>query len=209
MHGLHVLWQGKKRFKSSPILKCNATKWFIKLQEKHNLKKYTHVQKRRTQGKIGLPTYDSQLEKISLLGRQQHPHGYHNFATSFPSLGDKIREGTMNTKPITFLLSSTSTTFSSIAYLLSTTRNSVICNHHVCNWDATTGRMQLCRVFYATAMDFCPLFGCVCNYGATMITFIPTFGWFLWIYTIVYIWYAYTHSCMCNQKKANYGLLVN
>ncbi len=56
------------------------------------------------------------------------------------------------------------------------TRNSVICNHHVCNWDATAGRMQLCRVFYATEMDFCPLFGCVCNYGATMITFIPTFG---------------------------------
>jgi hypothetical protein len=80
----------------------------------------------------------------------------------------------------------------------STTRNSVICNHHVCNWDATTGRMQLSLVFYATTMDFCPLFGCVCNYGATMITFIPTFGWFLW-YIIVYIWYAYTHSCMCNQ----------
>jgi hypothetical protein len=57
-----------------------------------------------------------------------------------------------------------------------TTRNFVICNHHVCNWDANASRMQLCRVFYATAMDFCPLFGCVCNYGATMITFIPTFG---------------------------------
>jgi hypothetical protein len=47
--------------------------------------------------------------------------------------------------------------------------------------------MQLCRVFYAIAMDFCPLFGCVCNYGATIIAFIPTFGWFLWIYIIVYI----------------------
>ncbi len=57
-----------------------------------------------------------------------------------------------------------------------TTRNSIICNHHVCNWDATAGRMQLSLVFYATIMDFCPLFGCVCNYGATMITFIPTFG---------------------------------
>jgi len=57
-----------------------------------------------------------------------------------------------------------------------TTRNSVICIHHVCNWDATAGRMQLSLVFYATTMDFCPLFGCVCNYGATMITFIPTFG---------------------------------
>ncbi len=57
-----------------------------------------------------------------------------------------------------------------------TIRNSVIRNHHVCNWDATAGRMQLCKVFYATTMDFCPLFGCVCNYGATMITFIPTFG---------------------------------
>jgi hypothetical protein len=68
-----------------------------------------------------------------------------------------------------------------------TTRNSVICNHPVCNWDATTCHMQLCKVFYATAMDFCPLFGCVCNYGATMIAFIPTFGWFLWIYTIIYI----------------------
>jgi hypothetical protein len=30
--------------------------------------------------------------------------------------------------------------------------------------------------FNATAMDFGPFFGCVCNYGATMITFIPTFG---------------------------------
>jgi hypothetical protein len=39
------------------------------------------------------------------------------------------------------------------------TRNSVICNHHVCNWDATTGHMQLYKVFYATTMDFCPLFG--------------------------------------------------
>jgi hypothetical protein len=68
-----------------------------------------------------------------------------------------------------------------------TTRNSVICNHPICNWDATACRMQLCRVFYATTMDFCPLFGCVCNYGATMIAFIPTFGWFVWIYTIVYI----------------------
>jgi len=57
-----------------------------------------------------------------------------------------------------------------------TTRNSVICNHHVCNWDATAGRMQLSLVFYATTMDFCPLFGCEYNYGATMITFIPTFG---------------------------------
>ncbi len=59
---------------------------------------------------------------------------------------------------------------------LNTTRNSVICNHHVCNWNATVGRMQLCKVFYVTTMDFCHLFGCVCNYGATMITFIPTFG---------------------------------
>ncbi len=83
----------------------------------------------------------------------------------------------------------------------STTRNYVICNHHVYNWDATASRMQLCKVFYATKMDFCPLFGCVCNYGATMITFIPTFGWFLW-YTIVYIWYAYTHSCMCTPSLA-------
>jgi hypothetical protein len=60
--------------------------------------------------------------------------------------------------------------------LINNTRNSVICNHHVCNWDATAGHMQLCKVFYATAMDFCPLFGYVCNYGATMITFIPTLG---------------------------------
>jgi hypothetical protein len=57
-----------------------------------------------------------------------------------------------------------------------TTRNSVICNHHVCNWDATACRMQLSLVFYATIMDFCSLFRCVCNYGATMITFILTFG---------------------------------
>jgi len=57
-----------------------------------------------------------------------------------------------------------------------TTRNFVICNHHVCNWDATTCCMQLSLVFYVTIMDFCPLFGCVCTYGATMITFIPTFG---------------------------------
>ncbi len=81
-----------------------------------------------------------------------------------------------------------------------TTRNSIICNHTLCNWDATACRMQL-------FLQLCPLFGCVCNYGATMITFIPTFGWFLWYiivyiwYTIVYIWYAYTHSCMCNQNR--------
>jgi hypothetical protein len=50
-----------------------------------------------------------------------------------------------------------------------TTRNSVICNHTLCNWDATACRMQL-------FLQLCPLFGCVCNYGATMITFIPTFG---------------------------------
>jgi len=87
-----------------------------------------------------------------------------------------------------------------------TTRNSVICNHYLCNWDATACRMQLSLVFYATTMDFCPLFGCVCNYDAPMITFIPTFGWFLWYiivyfwYIIVCIWYAYTHSCMCNQN---------
>jgi hypothetical protein len=50
-----------------------------------------------------------------------------------------------------------------------TTRNSVICNHTLCNWDATACRMQL-------FLQLCPLFGCVCNYGAAMITFIPTFG---------------------------------
>lgn len=44
--------QEKKRFKIFPRLKCNAIKWFVKLQEKHYLKKYTHVQKRRTRGKI-------------------------------------------------------------------------------------------------------------------------------------------------------------
>jgi hypothetical protein len=50
-----------------------------------------------------------------------------------------------------------------------TTRNFVICNHTLCNWDATACRMQL-------FLQLCPLFGCVCNYGATMIAFIPTFG---------------------------------
>ncbi len=83
---------------------------------------------------------------------------------------------------------------------LNTIINYVICNHYVCNWDAAACRMQLSLVFYATTMNFCPLFWCVCNYGATMITFISTFGWFLW-YIIVYIWYAYTHSCMCNQNR--------
>jgi hypothetical protein len=67
-------------------------------------------------------------------------------------------------------------TWSEEAQEVFTTRNSVICNHDVCNWDATVGHMQLSLVFYATTMDFRPLFGCVCNYGATMITFIPTFG---------------------------------
>jgi hypothetical protein len=57
-----------------------------------------------------------------------------------------------------------------------TIRDFVICNHHVYNWDATTSCMQLSLVFYAITMDFCPLFGCICNYGATMITFILTFG---------------------------------
>jgi hypothetical protein len=80
-----------------------------------------------------------------------------------------------------------------------TTRNYVICNHHVCNWDATTGHMQLCKVFYAITMDFCPLFGGVCNYGVIMITFIPTFGWFLCI--LLYKFDMYTHSCMCNQNR--------
>ncbi len=76
----------------------------------------------------------------------------------------------------------------------------VICNHTLCNWDATACHMQL-------FLQLCPLFGCVCNYGATMTTFIPTFGWFLWHiivyiwYIIIYIWYAYTHSCMCNQNR--------
>jgi hypothetical protein len=50
-----------------------------------------------------------------------------------------------------------------------TTGNFVICNHTLCNRDATACRMQL-------FLELCPLFGCVCNYGATMITFIPTFG---------------------------------
>jgi hypothetical protein len=68
-----------------------------------------------------------------------------------------------------------------------TTRNSIICNHHVCNWDATAGCMQLSLVFFSTTMDFCPLFGCVCNYGATMITFIPTFGCFFVIYHRIYL----------------------
>jgi hypothetical protein len=52
---------------------------------------------------------------------------------------------------------------------INTTRNSVICNHTTCNWDATACRMQL-------FLQLCALFGCVCNYGATIIAFIPTFG---------------------------------
>ncbi len=115
--------KGKKRFKGLLKLKCNATKWFVKLQEKHSLKKYTHIQKRRTQGKVGLPTYDNQLGKINLLGRQQCPHGCCNFAMATPSLMDKIGEGTMNTKPTTFFLSPISTTLSSIAYLLNLFRH--------------------------------------------------------------------------------------
>jgi hypothetical protein len=56
------------------------------------------------------------------------------------------------------------------------------------------------RFFMQLQWIFGPFLGVyVCNYGATMITFIQTFGWFLW-YIIVYIWYAYTHSCMCNQN---------
>jgi hypothetical protein len=34
-----------------------------------------------------------------------------------------------------------------------TTKNYVIYNHHVCNWDVTTNHMQLCRVLYAIAME--------------------------------------------------------
>ncbi len=58
-----------------------------------------------------------------------------------------------------------------------TTRNSVICNHHVCNWDATAGRMQLSLVFYITTMDFCPLFGCVCNYRSATKGSLMNSGW--------------------------------
>lgn len=115
----------RKRKCSKPYPDLNATplKWFLKLQKKHSLQKYTHVQKRRTRGRVGLPTYDNKLEKISLLGRQRRPHGCHNFATSPPSLGDKIGEGAISTKPTTFLLSPNSTTLSSAAYLLSLLRH--------------------------------------------------------------------------------------
>ncbi len=57
------------------------------------------------------------------------------------------------------------------SHISSTTRNPVIYNHHVCNWDATAGRMQLSLVFYATTMDFGPLFECVYNSRTTMNTF--------------------------------------
>jgi hypothetical protein len=44
-------------------------------------------------------------------------------ATYLPSLGDKIGEGTMNTKPTTFHLSPTSMTLSSVIHLLSLIRH--------------------------------------------------------------------------------------
>jgi hypothetical protein len=44
-------------------------------------------------------------------------------------------------------------------------------------------------------MDFGPFFGCVCNYGATMITFIPTFGWFLYILSYIFDMHILIVTC--------------